>query len=119
MQKGKFYEEKAVEFLKLKGYKILERNFRSRWGEIDIIARDNDYIAFIEVKARSVDYLVSGMEAIDARKRKKIIKTALFYSVARQDSAFRFDVLEIIHYHDFYRYNLIKGAFSLDDPLLS
>jgi len=50
---GRFYENKAVEFLKINGYKIIKRNFRSRFGEIDIIARDNDYICFVEVKMRS------------------------------------------------------------------
>ncbi len=115
MQKGKFYEDKAVEYLKLKGYRILRRNFRSHYGEIDIIAKDKKYICFIEVKARNSNYLVSGKEAVDFRKIEKIRKTALFYAKDNLDRLFRFDVLEIIQCKDIRRYNLIKGAFDVSE----
>ncbi|MCK9573306.1 MAG: YraN family protein [Candidatus Omnitrophica bacterium] len=115
MQKGKFYEDKAVSYLKIKGYVILKRNFRSPFGEIDIIAKDKGYTCFIEVKARNHNYLVSGKEAIDFRKIEKIKKTALFYVSGNSNRFFRFDVLEIIQDRDFYRYDLIKGAFDCTD----
>jgi len=115
MQKGKFYEDKAANYLKLKGYSILKRNFRSPFGEIDIIATDKGYICFIEVKARNYNYLVSGKEAIDFRKIEKIKKTALFYASGNLDRLFRFDVLEIIQGKDFREYNLIKGAFDVSE----
>ena len=112
MQKGKFYEDKAVSYLKIKGYVILKRNFRSPFGEIDIIAKDKNYTCFVEVKARNCNYLVSGKEAIDFRKIEKIKKTALFYASDNLNRFFRFDVLEIIQNKDFRQYNLIKGAFD-------
>jgi putative endonuclease len=115
MQKGKFYEDKAEDYLKLKGYGILKRNFRSPYGEIDIIAKDKNYICFVEVKARNCNYLVSGKEAVDFRKIEKIKKTALFYASGNLDRFFRFDVLEIIQGKDFREYNLIKGAFDVSE----
>ncbi|MFA5008338.1 MAG: YraN family protein [Candidatus Omnitrophota bacterium] len=115
MQKGKFYEDKAADYLKLKGYVILKRNFHSPYGEIDIIAKDKNYTCFIEVKARSSNYLVSGKEAIDFRKIEKIRKTALFYASDNLDRFFRFDVLEIIQNKDFREYHLLKGAFDVSE----
>ncbi|MCM8819219.1 MAG: YraN family protein [Candidatus Omnitrophica bacterium] len=115
MNKGTFYEEKAIEFLKLKGYKILEKNFKTRWGEIDIIAKDKNYIAFVEVKARKKDYIVSGLEAVNKDKKDKIRKVASFYASKNLDKFYRFDVLEIIQYRDCLTYNLIKGAFNFND----
>ena len=109
---GSFYEKKAVEFLKLIGYRILERNFRSRFGEIDIIAKDKGCTVFIEVKARSRDYLVSGKEAVTAQKIEKLRKTALYYSAKDLNRLFRFDVLEIIQGSSWRQYNLIKAAFD-------
>jgi len=117
MQKGKFYENKAEEYLKLKGYVIVKRNFHSPYGEIDIIAKDKKYTCFIEVKARNYNYLVSGKEAIDFRKIEKIRKTALFYASDNLDRFFRFDVLEIIQNKDFRQYNLIKGAFDVSEKI--
>ncbi|MDP2923023.1 MAG: YraN family protein [Candidatus Omnitrophota bacterium] len=112
MENGSFYEKKATVFLVLNGYRILERNFRSRFGEIDIIARDGKYISFIEVKARNKSYLVSGKESVDKKKMEKIKKTALFYASKKTNSFFRFDVLEIIQGNLWRQYNLIKGAFD-------
>ncbi len=111
------YEDKAREFLRLKGYRIICNNFRSRFGEIDIIARDKPAVCFIEVKARSLDYLVSGIEAIDAGKKNKIRKTALFYisKTKLENKDLRFDVLEIIQGRGWYQYNLIKNAFGMDN----
>lgn len=115
MENGSFYEKKATVFLVLNGYRILERNFRSRFGEIDIIARDGKYISFIEVKARNKSYLVSGKESVDKKKMEKIKKTALFYASKKTNSFFRFDVLEIIQGNLWRQYNLIKGAFDFSE----
>jgi putative endonuclease len=115
IRKGVFYEEKACEYLRLKGYRILERNFRSRFGEIDIVARDKNFISFVEVKARDRGYLVSGKESVDKAKITKLKKTALFYASRNLDSLFRFDVLEIIQGNCWRQYDLIKGAFDFND----
>ncbi len=113
MNKGKFYEEKANEFLRLKGYKILERNFRSRFGEIDTIAKDNKYISFVEIRARKKNSLLSPNETVDRRKRDRIRKTALFYSAGKPEEFYRFDVLEVIQGKQWIEFSLIKSAFRL------
>ena len=76
---GESGEQLAVEFLSSKGYKILERNFKSKLGEIDIVAKDKKTICFIEVKTRS--NLEKGLpqESITMRKQHQISKTALSY----------------------------------------
>ncbi|MFH1875305.1 MAG: YraN family protein [Candidatus Omnitrophota bacterium] len=115
MQKGKVYEDKAARFLELKGYKILCRNWRARYGEIDVIARDGAYTVFLEVKARARNCNVSGLEALSAAKRHRIVKTALLYTAGAPDASYRFDVLEIIHGKDCLEYNLIKDAFRMNE----
>jgi putative endonuclease len=114
MNKGKEYEDKACDYLKAKGYKILQRNFRSPFGEIDIIVQDKDCISFVEVKARNHNHLVSGAESVTRSKINKIRKTALFY-VKDQDQNYRFDVLEIIESRDCLEYELIEDAFPMKD----
>ena len=69
---GTAYEEKAVEYLTAKGYRIIKRNFRCRIGEIDIIAKQNDIVVFVEVKYRRTDHMGQPLEAITFTKQKKI-----------------------------------------------
>ncbi|MGI6256315.1 MAG: YraN family protein [Acutalibacter sp.] len=76
---GKVGEDHVVHWLEKHGYRILARNFHSRFGEIDIIAQRDPYIAFVEVKTRTQGGLVSPFEAITAAKRRKIIATANLY----------------------------------------
>lgn len=110
--KNNWFEDKAVEYLKIKGYSLLSRNFFSRFGEIDIIAKDKNTIVFVEVKARRYKAQVLGLEAVDKFKQKKIIKTALFYlATYKIDTSYRFDVLEIVFTDLWRNYNLVKGAF--------
>lgn len=113
--KGNFYEKKAMEFLKINGYRILENNFQCRWGEIDIIAKDNKFISFIEIKARKKDSIVKGLESVDIKKKERIRKTALLYACGRENNFYRFDVLEIIQGEYFRQYNLIKDAFTMTE----
>lgn len=72
-------ENLAVSFLEKKGYKIIDRNYRIQGGEIDIIALDDDTLAFIEVKARSTEEFGSPLEAITYRKLKTLIRAAQVY----------------------------------------
>lgn len=76
-------EDLAVSYIVKKGYKIIERNFRGRGGEIDIIALDGDTLVFVEVKARSTEEFGSPLEAITYRKMKLLIKTAEFYKLKK------------------------------------
>ncbi len=94
---GRAGEVKAAEFLKKAGYKILEKNFRTHIGEIDVIALDNDYIVFVEVKTRMDDAFGAPSEAVTLKKREKYFKVATEYLLkeGKMDSPCRFDVIEI------------------------
>lgn len=77
--KGKVGEKYVCEYLKNKGYDIICTNYSSRFGEIDVIAENEKYIAFVEVKTRKQDSYVSGLESITGAKLKKFIRTAAAY----------------------------------------
>lgn len=86
-------ETAVCKFLRKNGYEILKRNYTIRGGEIDIIARKNDCIAFVEVKTRRLDALQSGEEAVTKSKQKRIIKTAQrYFSLLDKPCNGRFDV---------------------------
>ena len=107
---GTEYETLACEYLTRHGYQILCRNFRCRQGEIDIIARDRDYLVFIEVKYRRDEHEGDPAEAVDARKQQRIRKAALSYLYENQlsmDTACRFDVVAILGQ----TIRLIRNAF--------
>ena len=78
-QVGTSYEIKAEEYLLKNGYRILERNFQNRCGEIDIIAKDGEYFCFIEVKYRTTKAYGSPLEAVNVRKQNQIRKVAQYY----------------------------------------
>lgn len=95
---GTRYEDLAEAFLMEKGYTILERNYRTRSGEIDIIARDGRYLVFLEVKYRSGKRNGTALEAVDYRKQQIIYRTARVYLYQHRypaDQPCRFDVLGI------------------------
>ena len=108
--KGIAGEDDARAFLTNAGYEIIESNYRGRFGEIDIIARDGEYTAFIEVKRRTGTRFGLPREAVTASKQKKIILTATEYAAKRGllDSPLRFDVVEVLPG----TVNVIKGAFT-------
>ncbi len=112
----KYLEKEAAEYLKGKGYKILERNFRTSFGEIDIIAKDNQALCFIEVKVRTFPYKYEPFEAVDRNKRSKIIKTSLYYLKSKRlfSQRVRFDVLSITRFKEAWEFYLLKGAFNLE-----
>lgn len=76
---GRLGEQAAVDFLKKINYKILDRNFRAGYGEIDIIAVKDNVLVFVEVKTRSSDNFGTPFEAITPWKLKPLIRTAQFY----------------------------------------
>jgi len=114
---GKKYEDLAESYLIKQGYKIIERNYKTKTGEIDIIAKDGDVIVFIEVKARkSSSYDPS--ETVINSKRIKIIKTSLIYLKSKyiniQNLNFRYDVISIKGDLNYPSFTLFKNAFSSD-----
>lgn len=95
-QVGSDYEQRAAKYLKEKGMSILEMNYRNRGGEIDIIAKDGEYICFIEVKYRTTSQYGSPLEAVNFRKQQQIRKVALYYLMRQGFSEWtpcRFDVI--------------------------
>lgn len=95
-QTGTTYEMKAEEYLLQKGYKILERNFRTRSGEIDLIAKKGVYFCFVEVKYRTTNDYGNPLEAVDARKQNQIRKVAMYYVMKNKLSEWtpcQFDVI--------------------------
>ena len=95
---GKKYEDVASDYLSCRGYEILERNYSSRSGEIDIIARDGDYIVFVEVKARKDEKFGTPREAVNWHKQQTIVKCAKswLFRNKRTGVPVRFDVVEIL-----------------------
>lgn len=76
---GAIYEKRAVALLEQKGYQILEKNFCSRYGEIDIIAMDKGTLVFVEVKYRSNTHMGMALEAITSKKQRRLVRTAEYY----------------------------------------
>lgn len=93
---GKLGEELTSYYLKKSGYEIIRRNFRIKGGEIDIIAKKDGIIAFVEVKTRDISALESGVEAVGKRKRNLIINAAKEYSFRYpHELQPRFDISEV------------------------
>ena len=90
-------ENRAVKFLKSKGYKILERNYKTRLGEADVIAKDGETLVFIEVKTRKTEYYGAPAEAVTREKRRKYCLVAEEYLMRNKlsDVFCRFDVIEV------------------------
>lgn len=90
-------EEVAASYLAARGYHIVERNFKTKLGELDIIARDGSVLVFVEVRSRATDLFGSALDAVNAAKRQKVSRLAEQYLTWRRprfESA-RFDVVAI------------------------
>ena len=114
---GALGEDISESYLKNLGYRILEKNFRCKCGEIDLIAINNGYICFIEVKTRYGINFGIPAESVTYSKQHKIYKTAQVYILRKNiiDSNFRFDVMEVLLNHDNndFLVNHIEDAFQL------
>jgi len=109
---GKRGEDIAVEYLRGKGYVIIERNFHSQQGEIDIIGKEGDMLVFVEVKSYSYRSYGTPIGALRRAKKESIIHAARTYLYKNniRNLNCRFDVLAIM---DNSRFQLIKGAFDV------
>ncbi len=114
---GSAGEAAAVRYLQSQGYEIVETNYRTRTGEIDIVARDGPTYVFVEVKARSSLAFGSGVDAVDSRKRARIVKVAeewLFENKV-EDALVRFDVVALTRSgRGDLEVELIKDAFQAE-----
>jgi len=107
-------EKRAILFLKKQGFRILKANYRSRVGEIDIIATRNDLIAFIEVKTRQSNDYGYPEEAVNRKKMRRIIKAAKYYLVTHDlydKKDVRFDVLSLIRKKTSFEIEYFENAF--------
>lgn len=110
-QKGSSYERRAADYLVGQGYEIIEMNYRCKFGEIDIIARNGEYLVFVEVKYR---YSAAGglpEEAVDWKKQRRISRVASYYCMKHGISEAmpcRFDVAAFLKDE----VHLIRNAFS-------
>ena len=115
---GRKGEELAAEHLKKKGYKILEKNYRRYRGEIDIIAKDKNYLVFVEVKASRSSSFGPPIFRVDKRKKRQLGKIARAYyqhhRLYDQDS--RFDVVTVTFADGKVEIEHIINAFWLDGP---
>jgi len=114
-QFGKKSEHLAAEFLKRTGYRILETNYRSKLGEIDIIAKEKGTLVFVEVKARNTNRFGSPKAAVTPAKQRKISMAALDYlkRSGQTEASARFDVVAIDTASGKIDIEVIKNAFAL------
>jgi len=113
---GELGENLACDELRRRGYAILERRYRTRFGEIDIIARDGESLVFVEVRRKSHDDCGSAIESIGPQKQRRIVRMAVDY-MARNDlydrCAVRFDVVAIDDQPDGTpRITVVRDAFT-------
>ena len=119
-EQGEYTESLACRFLEGKGFKLIEKNFNCKVGEIDIIMKDNDSLVFVEVRYRRNNNYGSGAESITASKQSKLIKTASLYlqqHAKLNKYPARFDVVSMtgnIEKDDINKINFdwIKNAFG-------
>ncbi|MCJ7547147.1 MAG: YraN family protein [Deltaproteobacteria bacterium] len=110
-------EDLAVQYLKKRGFKVIERNYRCSVGEIDLIAREKNTLVFVEIKARSSFEYGLPQDAVDRFKQKKLIEVARSYMAEhhlKDDIIARFDVVAIHLTPTGPAIELIKDAFQGD-----
>jgi len=120
---GRTGEQAAVQFLKSNGYNIINTNYRTRLGQIDIIAKDKDAVCFVEVKTRRTHAFGRPEETVQASKQRKISQVALMFLKQKKllNSPARFDVISISYIDSLPRQpkiELKKNAFELDSHYL-
>lgn len=112
--KGSRGEKEAEKLLRKNGYRIIERNYRCAHGEIDLVARDGEVLAFVEVKTRSTDAYGPPEAGVDRRKRRHIARVASHYIVEKEsDLDARFDVVSVTERDGRFTAKLIRGAFEV------
>lgn len=108
---GKYYEDIAAEYLEKQGLKIISRNYRCYFGEIDLIVLDKEYLVFVEVKYRRTLHQGNSLSAVDYKKQRVISKVARHFLMMHAKSMnvpCRFDVIGI----DGNKIKWIKNAFD-------
>ncbi len=116
MNIGKFGENIAKKYLFKNNFSIIETNYHSRYGEIDIICENCEYIIFVEVKSKFHSSCSNLSERVNISKRNKILKTILLYlSKNNINKQPRIDVIEVIIFPKSYKINHIENAFEMSN----
>jgi len=109
---GKKGEQLAVEYLQKKGYKILNRNWRYKKAEVDIIAQKKEVLAVVEVKTRSTDYFGNPQDFVNQKKIKLLVEAINEYVVSKNlDCEVRFDIIAILKNKSTFKIEHLKDAF--------
>ena len=116
---GNAGEDAACALLRKAGYRILERNWRNKWGELDAVAWENDELVFVEIRSRSSGGFGTGAESVTPRKQKQIVRAARIYMSEKRLDAnqqpCRFDVVAMLHTAaGTWEGEIIKAAFSAE-----
>lgn len=113
---GRTGEAVAAKYYQRQGWLLLDRNYRTRFGEIDLILYKEDTLVFAEVKTRSDDRFAAPAEAVNAAKQRRIIKAAGQYLQHSPygDSLVRFDVVEVLPAAGGWQIHCIQHAFEAD-----
>ena len=111
---GRWGEQLAAAYLRRRGYRILDRNFRCPLGEIDMVAEENGQLVFIEVKTRSSNRFGYPQEAVTPTKQRRLVRLANYYLVSKglTDLSCRFDVVAVAVKDGQGRVEVFPGAFS-------
>lgn len=110
---GTEYESLASQYLIKKGHELIFMNYRIKTGEVDLITKDENYLVFTEVKYRRNNKMGTALEAVDRKKQRKIIRTAMHFLLSNGypcDTPCRFDVIAIEDGH----INHIENAFEVE-----
>jgi putative endonuclease len=115
LKTGQLGEQIAVDYLEKAGYRIIQRNYRCQFGEIDIIAKEGDTIVFVEVKSRRSEIYGLPQLAVGIGKQRRISKTSLYYIQTNRLESFnaRYDVVAVSMRSGNWHIELLKDAFEL------
>lgn len=114
-RKGSHFELLALNWLQAQGLQLLQRNYRCKLGEIDLVMRERELLVFVEVRYRGRGSQVAACETVDHRKQQKLLRTArhfLLYNHQLAELPCRFDVLGISSGRELPQYEWIRNAFS-------
>lgn len=114
LELGRQGEEAACAFLRRRGYRILARNYRCPYGEVDIVACKGGALVFCEVKARARGDLEEALEAVDARRRERMARAASHYLAREGDGGkhCRFDVIALLKNGRAWKIEHVRDAFE-------
>ncbi|MHB8473785.1 MAG: YraN family protein [Gammaproteobacteria bacterium] len=114
---GRQAEQQALHYLQARGLRLLERNFRSRHGEIDLIMQDADSVVFVEVRYRRSQRFGGAAASVDGNKQARLVSTALYYLLrnpGRSQQPTRFDVVAVTPSPNAADIEWIRDAFQVD-----